>query len=41
MKKLKEFIIDIGIRFLMLCCLPIIWFLQFSRWLKDKIIGDL
>jgi len=40
LKLIYEFIKDIGIRILMLCCLPLIWWMQFSRWIHEKIWGS-
>lgn len=40
MKILKEFIIETGRRILLICCLPLIWFMEFSRWIHEKIWGS-
>ncbi len=38
---IANFMIEALRTIMLICFLPIIWFMQFLRWLKEKIIGDL
>ncbi len=37
---IKEFIIEILTKLMLICCIPVIWFMEFSRWIHEKIWGS-